>query len=808
MAARSSNPGGAQSTDDALLLALLHCSDYKYKQSRFINQYPRVQSSMDDMFLVVMHNLIPLFAQHRVTIDLLTQANESHKPYADIEPSTLVNNLDERVMKIIANMGIRIAGSTIQVLQPSEIVAPKQDARILVGYIAKTIEIHMRAYKSHPHKLSASRERTLRDIEQKCQYGERTPNLIYALSDDRFDDLLTAAIRLYFDNSVDLRLTCPVNDPRLVSPIVRDIEDENRREPAATLIKFYSERRLGYTENDFTDMFVRQAKVIAASQWSAPALNATPDATPTGETIRGLDSLPSADTLGYSRLSESQLLDYIAWRAAYRSGGEPPAIPEAVLLHACELLNGVGADNPHAIMAELARLLTVYAKVSRKIVTRLTAWIRDLYVLRFIKYPVKRAPRGQADTLPASDPPYGFTQPFSKYIEQYDLWRFYPALSLGVEMEKSLSPDRRFDMYASISSYKIMSSKIYSAPYIPLLRACFAAALDGAQGLLDKARGYDAFMLDQHFGSGWNAFDLALAHYPITHRFPRDAAPVRTRLSLDSPRKPEPLEQFIRRQNGWACRSYASLTPVASVFAGWLMRALDSHLREMIRFPSKLQRPGFMNDGVRAMLARCYEDPSSIDAIASLPLDETVKQAVEITLRRMYPKGFVAPDAKPAKRAARGSPDAAIIDQKPVKVDFSTLDRVRTDADWVFDRLTASSGESETSAADTPVETPREEPAAAPNPGNASDSWDELFRALTSVERDALDALLNNPAPAQTLKVLAQRQNQLPAAFIESVNIKALDYIGDTLIEDANGYRVVEDYRGDCARVCAKRISA
>ncbi|MDR1599494.1 MAG: TerB N-terminal domain-containing protein [Oscillospiraceae bacterium] len=816
----ATKPNQPPTDSDSTLLALMNWSDYKYEQNQFFSKYPFALTALRDMFLGAMRNLMPLFTSHGVSLDALTRSGSLYMtrntpPRSVMEMAEEVDPFKLFLGYIGANgiNGPRDGTSRRQ----ADTILPCRDARMVTSYIIRILEIRLRAKLKHSPIKTPSRERIIQEISY--MYQHKTPRLDLALEDERFDTLLNEAAQLYINNSADLRLTCPLDDPRLISPLSREIDEANRQEPFATLIRFHSERLLGYSEQHFADLFRRQANVIAGSGWIPPRGSTSfgDDGQPADASPRPPE-LPQADTQGYSQLTDSQLLGYIAWRVSYRSGGEPPAPAEAVLLCATELLHGVGADNPHEIMAGLARLLSVYAKVSRKVTNRLTAWIRDLYVLNYIKNPAKVIPprdqRRQAVPAPA-DPSYGFALPFTAYVERYGLSRFYPALLMGVDVEKSLAPEQRFELYASVSAYKVTASKIYAAPYIPLLKACFAAALDSVQGLLDASGGFDLLMLAKRSGNGLRLYDTALTYDRVVYRVPRDAAPIRARLSIDARRKPEPLEQFVRRQNGWFCRSFATLTPIAPVLAGWLMRSLDSHLREMIRFPSKLQRPAFITDNVTCILSRARLGAASIGLLESLPMDAAVKQAVGRTLHAMYPNGFTAPDAKPAKRAKRGAAiDEATIERTPVKVDFSTLERARMDADWVFSRLTAKSGEDENDSipavqpAPKPLSLPLEALSFDDDASNALDSWTALAAALTDIERDALSTMLDNPAPTAALRAFAQRQNQLPAAFVERINGKALDLIGDTLIEDMAGYRVIDDYRGDCAAMCAKREPA
>ncbi|MDR1263355.1 MAG: TerB N-terminal domain-containing protein [Oscillospiraceae bacterium] len=800
----------------ATIQRLMRWSDYKFEQSRFLSNRSDAMDAIREMFVTAMLNLLPLFVSYNITLDTLASGN-SYARYGLIEPDdiedlfalkSLLHDSDESGLAMM----MRNFGSVLQRdanRSRATSIPPHAESCIVVGYIVKSLEARLRIIVRHAAKLTPSINKAIKDIVERSYYDSTSLRLDRILDDHRFERLLENAVSLHLERCNKLLLTCPPDDPRLITPLALDIDQENHTEPRASLIRIRSERPRPYA--GYAELFYRQARII--DQIDADAIGRSiqlghpdgdspqPDADP--------PELPMADQIGYYKLDDEQLLSYIVWRGSFRSGGSPPASAEAVLLHATELINRVGADNPHDIMAGLARLLRLYDRVNRRIVTHLTAWIRDLYVFNFVKQsPIPGQRRAQH--APPSDPPYGFTMTFMTYIERYGISMYFPALT----MDTALPPSRLFAMYASLSTYKIRESKIYTPALIPLLEACFRASLKRVRDMIDDFFVFSKLMVNKRPGDKWRPYVDMLTYEPVALADPNHAAPLRTRLSIDVHRNPEPSEQFTRRKSGWACRSLAVTSAAAPALAAYVIRAMEVHLREVIRFPTKIKLPDSMLGAIRTAMVRDGWNAVHVGEIDSIPIQHAIERAVDDTLLAMYPGGYVFPGAKPAKAAKRDASKDEHAERVPVKVDLSSLDKVRMDADWVFDRLTEDDEEGGVAPIE-PIAPPEAFESSVIDPAQSSlselDSWTGLAAALSDIEKEALSALMDNPK-AEGFNVIVRRQGQMPAAFIESINGKALDWIGDTLIEEileknAAGYRVIEDYRGDCADICAGRAS-
>ncbi|GHU67222.1 hypothetical protein FACS1894184_06660 [Clostridia bacterium] len=761
-------------SDDELLLSLMRFSDYKYERSGFFAKRPDTVMVLEHMFLVVMHNLMPLLISHKITL------NELAYQY----------NVYSYSSQFFLDHASGEAGS-IQ-------LNPDHDTRIFIGYIIKTLEVKIRIAKRHNIKITSSLETAKRDIRG---FHYQPEPLYKALDDDAFSPLLDEAIELYIAHSRNLELTCPLDDPCLLTARAKDLDMINNQEPNATLRKFHSVHVSPYNSFHYEEQYYRQALVIAQSLYTGS------DTEPLDEQFK--NKLPQlSERSGYENMRDDQLVQYIAWRSSYIAGGQPPSSAEAVLLHALELIHGVGVNNIHDAMDGLARLLTTYTKPNSRINNRLTSWMRDLYVFNYIK-PAKPPIARGAQRIPSAeqqDPPNGLSRPFISYVTKYKLTKYYPNLLVGAS-DKLLPPGQRFELYASISFYKILNSRMFVNPYIPMLVLCFCAALDAVQAALANADLYDVtlekLMVSKRQGQLWKPFEQAVLYPPKVIQVRGDLVPQRTRLTIDNTRKDGAGEQFVRGKNGWSCKGLVVMSSAAPAIAGSLMRATESYVREQTKFPGKFSRDRFLSDFVTQGLIKDGWDRRIYLGIEEIPFDKAIERAVCDTLRSMYPNGFTAPSAKPVNRtkAEAVEPETHV----SVSVDFTSLDKVRNDADWVFGRLTADTIGDDEDTVDTDdsidiydndvdVDVTIDEPSRKDG-DSTLDPWQSFVAALTDAERSLVSAVLTDPSPNQSLRKLAQLQGVMPAAFIERINSKALDYIGDSLIEDSSGIRVIEDYR-------------
>ena len=79
------------------------------------------------------------------------------------------------------------------------------------------------------------------------------------------------------------------------------------------------------------------------------------------------------------------------------------------------------------------------------------------------------------------------------------------------------------------------------------------------------------------------------------------------------------------------------------------------------------------------------------------------------------------------------------------------------------------------------------------------DPWAALVYSFTAAEREAVRLLLDG-APLNALYDSARRHGQMLEVLVDGLNQKALDAVGDTLVELSDAAVLYDDYREDLER--------
>ncbi|HEY9906331.1 MAG TPA: tellurite resistance TerB C-terminal domain-containing protein [Thermosynechococcaceae cyanobacterium] len=82
---------------------------------------------------------------------------------------------------------------------------------------------------------------------------------------------------------------------------------------------------------------------------------------------------------------------------------------------------------------------------------------------------------------------------------------------------------------------------------------------------------------------------------------------------------------------------------------------------------------------------------------------------------------------------------------------------------------------------------PKLEQAPASSPSEFSDEWTELIMQLPEHEFQALQAIVEQSNPGPTLRKIAEANLTMPELLLDSINERALDTIGDLILEPGSG---------------------
>ncbi|MCL2106868.1 MAG: TerB N-terminal domain-containing protein [Oscillospiraceae bacterium] len=366
---------------------------------------------------------------------------------------------------------------------------------------------------------------------------------------------------------------------------------------------------------------------------------------------------------------------------------------------------------------------------------------RDLCALLCLAGPrdravARRLPGWLRDWTMANPQP----EPFDALLRQYGAQRWFPELFLLDSDTDQLALAGHF------ANYKLQDGSFYRAVGHAPLRRCFDAVLETA------ARAFTAAGMDFHAA-------LLTPRRPAD-RQPFEGIPVLIPAAGEGPHGPA---EEVR------------LSPSAPALLGYLLRRMESRLRALARFPYPLGA-----DPAACMLRFRDSQP----ALYRLVCGESFGASIDLAADRQFAardSGFAMEfDWPRPRRHEKKAPQKPVFEEPPpepvkVRVDFSQLDRIRGEARALTELLLVEDASAEESL-------PQKEEAQAIPANYSENPWQALRASMGDEQRRCVDFLSGAGAIPPPMDEI----------LLESVNELALDYIGDTLIEDE---KMHEEYR-------------
>jgi hypothetical protein len=769
---------------------------YSPQEKRFINRNSYARQAIREGFCCVMRNLEPLFEAHGVDLVELVVSDACNQRYIPFPGIAYDMQTEYERTEIIINPFERYEFKNG--LWCTVSCDMYFTAKPLLTMIAKNVE---KAIYENAGYSGVSPRAYVKPESLYSVYITKLP-ILSIYEDERFDEIVSDATKLYLRNTRKLKLIVPFNSDELICSRASETARENAIEPRATFVRM---RKLPHSESSEEQSlrFYRQAKLTENLAC---------------EPIDFDKTAPSR--IGYDFLDDRKLQGYFAWRASYRSGEVSAAPGWCALLYAAELMHGVGAANPLDTMGRLARVLIDYPDIDRKSKNRIVSWLRDYYISHANTNPEKKSGRKRADKQAADQPPEPektdmFDRPFLHYLQDWKILPLYPELLIGSEREcaqdqRPIEPDALFEIYAWNSTYKIEQSRFYYGTLARLTRVCFARTLSAIYKLFDDNKiSFADLLLTSKAGERWVPFQDAPCYAPaVRARLENQDSPAKMRrfsLNIDIYRKKDALEVFRYRGTGWGCVRTASMRQYASAIIGYILRTMEISLRKATGFKYKLAALPPVFDTIDASLRRAGVSDGIIKTLRELPLDGVIEQAAADTISALYPGGFSAPEIAPTVSRVKADPDAQPIASVRVSVDLSALDRVRGEADQVFDKLTAGIASEPEPAHIQPLSISPSSAAFEADDGGEEfeESWTGLAAALSALQKQAL-RLLTEGGEASAIRELLNKSSAMPEPFFESINALSLMYVGDTLVESTgSSFELVDAYSQEVQSIIA-----
>jgi len=214
-------------------------------------------------------------------------------------------------------------------------------------------------------------------------------------------------------------------------------------------------------------------------------------------------------------------------------------------------------------------------------------------------------------------------------------------------------------------------------------------------------------------------------------------------------------EIYNYKGNRWQYKS-VMLSDHGRQLVGYIMKEMECSLRRIVKFKYKLTaNPNVCDEKTLATFNK---------------MGITLTEFIQTCVQEFY----------------------TLFTRKIVSVDTSNLQQIRKDALQTQEKLIVPE---EDEPAIRKVEQLVQQPVVAKS--SPSDPWNELKAMLTEIELEALRLLLDG----ESIKAFALESMVMLEVLIDGINDKAMDCIGDTLLELDDTIILYEDYLDDVTKM-------
>ena len=335
---------------------------------------------------------------------------------------------------------------------------------------------------------------------------------------------------------------------------------------------------------------------------------------------------------------------------------------------------------------------------------------------------------------------------FKDFIKQHDICHHYSDMLLFDTDE-----DNCLLRWSSVANYDICTSKFYNDSNEKLLSECFYAVL---QAISKYCKAHDTF-IESLFVYGvskgvlWYPFRSALFDY----RYEQPDCQIKM-----------PGGNVYYCKGGRWTADILVYHSNKKDLAGYIIKKTEACLREAVKYKTKIKAD-------RRFL-RQLTDRQKQSVITGDALDNIIERAAADFHRE--------------------------INRTVVMVDHSNLARIREEAQDTQDKLVVP--EAETVAFIPAIIVPSNDDAAPPPAltQEPRDEWAELKAALSDIEIAALAIILRDTAE---LKAFADNNGIMLEVLADSINEKAMDFIGDNILELDDHLVIYGEYKDNIAEM-------
>jgi len=496
----------------------------------------------------------------------------------------------------------------------------------------------------------------------------------------------------------------------------------------------------------------------------------------------------------YQMMDYEQLRTYFTWRGKVRKGIIEDISLSYAFVYIYELLNNIGVSDPQDGLDKLMSFWQSYRTFDSSIDNYILRWIKDYHIY----YPLKES--------------------FREFAHNNNLQAFYPCV-FGYESEKEYS----FDLFADISSYSIKTSIFYDENTRNMISDCFFFILNRIRGLFrNRKKGFEDFVfysVTKEFK--WVPFGNAL-FYHVSRQSDRQIA-VSER------------EGYTYSNSQWTYRTVI-ITEQGRKLTGYIMKEMESLLRKSTGFKHKVVAnpdmvdssirmklekmgvifPAFIQESVSEFYANFTRKIITVDTKNLMQIRREALQTQEklivpegvengniqmpwktivpneVALNEVAPK-LIMPNEIAPKEVAPKEVAPNEIEPKEVAPKLIMPNEIEPKEVAPNEVVNFASDVKQNCISSTEEEmrTINFEPVTDVVSLLVPDIWLRFKEVLTLIELDALKLIING----EDIKGFAFRNMLMPEVLADEINQKAMDCLGDTILEFDDELLLYEEYK-------------
>ena len=394
-----------------------------------------------------------------------------------------------------------------------------------------------------------------------------------------------------------------------------------------------------------------------------------------------------------------------------------------------------------------------------------------LYIYELLSCIGVTGPADALDKLQALYPHYREAVPaLAQYLTVWvrDFHVYYDIPGVGEAAAEDTPQNEEAAKWLGFSGYNIAKSKFHTDERVPMIHDCIASVFTALRGwCTTHDTTPEALFLhdDRPKVEYWKPFSQALFHPWMAQR--------------DRVKTMPGGESFVCHNNRWTVERTKPFKGTREL-VGFILRKTEARLRELNKFKGKFTADAATLKHAAPKLAAAGLTVAQLENEITLAVD-----AFHRELHRVH-----------------------------VNVDTTRLTQIRAEANDTQEKLTVEETFTTAAKETTQIKQTLLTPPTPPMPlqplptlqtlpispiadisvdptAPPSSGWEGFVSALTPAELEALKCLYKNNECAILIKV-ATAFNLMPEVLAEGINEKALDYIGDNLLDDTGV--IYDDY--------------